>query len=152
MREQFHEALLFVVRAPRDERHLTDHDRRDVIARQADRHTQEEFGQSSDLVMVVQHVFRQQHQCFAGPDMDADGPQSGRPRPPLVGEAATWRTTQLVVDALEVDQVDVVGGPAARFADQLDNEILDCIVVTTGRSAYRRPDGIAAVPAALLGP
>lgn len=36
----------------------------------------------------------------------------------------------------------------ARIGDQL----LDAVVVTTGTEAYRRPDGIAVVPAALLGP
>ncbi len=35
---------------------------------------------------------------------------------------------------------------------KLGAELLDAIVVTTGRGAYRRPDGIAVVPAALLGP
>jgi predicted AAA+ superfamily ATPase len=34
----------------------------------------------------------------------------------------------------------------------LGGELLDAVVVTTGREAYRRPDGIAVVPAALLGP
>lgn len=36
--------------------------------------------------------------------------------------------------------------------DQLGDEVLDTIVVTTGTDAYRRPDGIGVVPAALLGP
>jgi predicted AAA+ superfamily ATPase len=34
----------------------------------------------------------------------------------------------------------------------IGNELLDAIVITTGESAYRRPDGIGVVPAALLGP
>lgn len=38
------------------------------------------------------------------------------------------------------------------LSGQLGDELLDAIVVTTGRDAYRRPDGIAVVPAALLGP
>ncbi|HVW88686.1 MAG TPA: DUF4143 domain-containing protein [Gaiellaceae bacterium] len=38
------------------------------------------------------------------------------------------------------------------LADQIGDELLDSVVVTTGRSAYRRRDGIAVVPAALLGP
>jgi predicted AAA+ superfamily ATPase len=33
-----------------------------------------------------------------------------------------------------------------------DDELLDAIVITTGEHAYRRRDGIAVVPAALLGP
>ena len=36
--------------------------------------------------------------------------------------------------------------------ERLGDELLDAVVVTTGREAYRRPDGIAVVPAALLGP
>ena len=35
---------------------------------------------------------------------------------------------------------------------KLGDDLLDAVVVTTGRHAYRRPDGIAVVPAALLGP
>ena len=35
--------------------------------------------------------------------------------------------------------------------DQIGHEMLDAVVITTGESAYRRPDGIAVVPAALLG-
>lgn len=40
----------------------------------------------------------------------------------------------------------------AWLADQLGDDLLDAIVVTAGAYAYRRPDGIAVVPAALLGP
>lgn len=36
--------------------------------------------------------------------------------------------------------------------DQMGADLLDAVVVTTGSEAYRRPDGIAVVPAALLGP
>lgn len=35
---------------------------------------------------------------------------------------------------------------------QIGNRLVDRIVVYTGRFAYRRPDGVAAVPLALLGP
>lgn len=38
------------------------------------------------------------------------------------------------------------------LARQVGSDLLDAIVVTTGPYAYRRPDGIAVVPAALLGP
>jgi uncharacterized protein len=40
----------------------------------------------------------------------------------------------------------------AWLRERLGRELLDAIVVTTGREAYRRPDGIAVVPAVLLGP
>jgi len=35
---------------------------------------------------------------------------------------------------------------------QIGDELVDAVVVTTGRHAYRRSDGIAVIPAALLGP
>lgn len=35
---------------------------------------------------------------------------------------------------------------------QVGPRLLDCIVITTGPASYRRPDGIAVIPAALLGP
>ena len=35
---------------------------------------------------------------------------------------------------------------------QIGDDLLDAVIVTTGEEAYRRPDGIAVVPAALLGP
>lgn len=35
--------------------------------------------------------------------------------------------------------------------EQIGDDLLDAVVVTTGEFAYRRPDGIAVVPAALLG-
>lgn len=36
--------------------------------------------------------------------------------------------------------------------EQLGDEILDMVVISTGAQAYRRPDGVAVIPAALLGP
>jgi len=36
--------------------------------------------------------------------------------------------------------------------DRLGPVLLDAVVITTGKHAYRRPDGIAVIPAALLGP
>jgi uncharacterized protein len=38
------------------------------------------------------------------------------------------------------------------LADEIGDDLLDAVVITTGRDAYRRKDGIAIVPAALLGP
>jgi predicted AAA+ superfamily ATPase len=37
------------------------------------------------------------------------------------------------------------------LADQLGNSLLDAVILTTGGEAYRRPDGVAVVPAALIG-
>lgn len=36
--------------------------------------------------------------------------------------------------------------------ERLGDDLVDAVVVTTGEHAYRRPDGVAVVPAALLGP
>ncbi len=38
------------------------------------------------------------------------------------------------------------------LAQRIGSDLLDAVVITTGQYAYRRPDGIAVVPAALLGP
>ncbi|WP_445147732.1 ATP-binding protein [Baekduia sp. Peel2402] len=38
------------------------------------------------------------------------------------------------------------------LAERLGDRAIDRVIVTTGRAAYRRPDGVAVVPAALLGP
>ena len=35
--------------------------------------------------------------------------------------------------------------------ERIGSDLLDAVVITTGREAYRRADGIAVVPAALLG-
>ena len=38
------------------------------------------------------------------------------------------------------------------LSERLGEQLLDAVILTTGPEAYRRPDGIAVVPAALLGP
>ena len=35
--------------------------------------------------------------------------------------------------------------------EQLGSDVVDLVVLTTGTHAYRRPDGIAVIPLALLG-
>ena len=35
---------------------------------------------------------------------------------------------------------------------QIGDRLADRVVITTGEHAYRRPDGVAVVPLALLGP
>ena len=58
--------------------------------------------------------------------------------------------------ALEVKLSATVSDADVRhllwLRDRLGDELLDAAVITTGGYAYRRPDGIAVVPAALLGP
>lgn len=38
------------------------------------------------------------------------------------------------------------------LGDRLGEDLADAFILTTGRSAYRRPDGIGVVPLALVGP
>ena len=65
------------------------------------------------------------------------------------------RPDQRVV-AVEVKLAASIGdrdvGHLNRLAARLGADLLDAVIVTTGRDAYRRRDGIAVVPAALLGP
>ena len=57
---------------------------------------------------------------------------------------------------MAADVVGIVGDDDVRqlrwLADRLGPDMLDAAVITTGTDAYRRKDGIAVVPAALLGP
>lgn len=56
--------------------------------------------------------------------------------------------------AIEVKLVQTPTGADVRhllwLRQKLGDELLDAVIVTTGQHAYRRPDGIAVVPAALL--
>lgn len=58
--------------------------------------------------------------------------------------------------AIEVKLSTIVTDADVRhlrwLSDKIGPDLLDAVVVTTGRDAYRRSDGIAVVPAALLGP
>jgi predicted AAA+ superfamily ATPase len=82
-----------------------------------------------------------------------------------IGHLRTWsgdREIDLVVErgqkllAIEVklgqtpDERDV--RHLLWLRNELGDELTDAVVITTGQAAYRRPDGIAVVPAALLGP
>jgi predicted AAA+ superfamily ATPase len=65
------------------------------------------------------------------------------------------RTDRRVV-AIEVKLAHTVRDADVRhlvwLSSQLGDTLLDAVVITTGSDAYRRPDGIGVVPAALLGP
>jgi hypothetical protein len=60
------------------------------------------------------------------------------------------------VVALEVKLAGSVGDDDVVhlhwLRDRLGEDLLDAAVITTGPYAYRRRDGIAVIPAALLGP
>jgi predicted AAA+ superfamily ATPase len=58
--------------------------------------------------------------------------------------------------AMEVKLAVTPGEDSVRHLEwlsrQIGDDLLDAVVITTGEEAYRRPDGIAVIPAALLGP
>lgn len=60
------------------------------------------------------------------------------------------------VVALEAKLSQTVNSKDVRhlrwLRSEIGDDLLDAVIVTTGQFAYRRPDGIAVVPAALLGP
>ena len=60
------------------------------------------------------------------------------------------------VVAIEVKLAQIVGDADVRqlhwLAGRLGDRLVESLAVTTGAEAYRRPDGIGVVPAALLGP
>ena len=69
----------------------------------------------------------------------------------LIVEAANNRVVAVEVKLKRaIDDGDV--GALRWLQSKIGDEMLDAIVITTGESAYRRPDGIGVVPAALLGP
>jgi predicted AAA+ superfamily ATPase len=69
----------------------------------------------------------------------------------LIAERADRRVVAIEVKLTpQVDDGDVAHLRWLRA--MLGDDLLDAVVVTTGPAAYRRADGIAVVPAALLGP
>jgi hypothetical protein len=82
-----------------------------------------------------------------------------------IGHLRTWsgdREVDLIIErgsqllAIEVKLSQVVNDRDVRhllwLRDALGENLTDDMIITTGPAAYRRPDGIAVVPAALLGP
>ncbi len=58
--------------------------------------------------------------------------------------------------AVEAKLADAVSDADVRhlawLGERIGADLADALIVTTGRYAYRRPDGIAVVPLDLLGP
>jgi predicted AAA+ superfamily ATPase len=58
--------------------------------------------------------------------------------------------------AVEVKLAQTIGNDDVRhlnwLAVQIGSDLLDRVIISTGQTAYRRRDGVAVVPAALLGP
>ena len=77
--------------------------------------------------------------------------QGGRREIDLIVERADQRVVAIEVKlAASVDDGDVRN--LLWLREQLGDGLLDALVINTGPQAYRRRDGIAVVPAALLGP
>jgi predicted AAA+ superfamily ATPase len=69
----------------------------------------------------------------------------------LIAERGDGRIVAIEVK-LARDVVDADGRHLRWLGERLGDELLDAVIVTTGEEAYRRPDGIAVIPATLLGP
>lgn len=69
----------------------------------------------------------------------------------LIVEGADGRVLAIEIKlSATVDDTDV--RHLTWLAGKLGDDLVDRVVVTTGEFAYRRPDGVAVVPLALLGP
>ena len=77
--------------------------------------------------------------------------KGGRQAVDLIMERADQRVLAVEVKlAREISDADVKH--LHWLERQLGDDLLDAVIVTAGAAAYRRKDGIAVVPAALLGP
>lgn len=69
----------------------------------------------------------------------------------LIVERADGRVIAVEVKLASVPDADS-GRHLRWLGKQIGSDLIDSVIVTTGRYAYRRPDGIAVIPAAVLGP
>jgi uncharacterized protein len=69
----------------------------------------------------------------------------------LILERADGRVVAVEVK-LTRDVKDHDGAQLRWLAERIGDDLLDAVILTTGPEAYRRADGIAVVPAVLLGP
>lgn len=77
--------------------------------------------------------------------------REGRHEVDLIVERRDQRVLALEVKlSATVDDDDVKR--LLWLREQLHDDVLDMAIITTGSHAYRRPDGVAVIPAALLGP
>lgn len=76
--------------------------------------------------------------------------QDGRHEVDLIVERGDHRVLAMEVKlSASVDDHDV--RHLLWLEEQLGDDLLDTVIVTTGEQAYRRADGVAVIPAALLG-
>jgi predicted AAA+ superfamily ATPase len=98
------------------------------------------------LVVLCVRVFAQASEASVMHMKD----QKGKHEVDLIVRGRARRVLAIEVKLGTVDDRDV--RHLRWLADQLGDDLLDVVVVTTGPYAYRRRDGIAVVPLALLGP
>lgn len=75
----------------------------------------------------------------------------GRREIDLIVETADQRVLALEVK-MSADVTDADVNHLLWLREQLGTALMDMVVITTGKRAYRRQDGVAVVPASLLGP
>ncbi|MDX6556672.1 MAG: uncharacterized protein QOD86_2867 [Miltoncostaeaceae bacterium] len=99
------------------------------------------------LVALCVRVLAQQAEARVGHMRTKGGAQEVD----LIVERADGRAVAIEVKLIRAARDDDVRH-LRWLAGRMGDELLDAILVTTGPEAYRRPDGIGVVPAALLGP
>jgi hypothetical protein len=80
--------------------------------------------------------------------IDRPGSAHAGPLPILVDEWQKWPPSWMSSGGPSMR----IRLPGASCLPRIGAQLLDAVLVTTGTEAYRRDDGIAVVPAALLGP
>ncbi|MEP7054452.1 MAG: DUF4143 domain-containing protein [Actinomycetota bacterium] len=99
------------------------------------------------LVTLSMRVYAQANEC----SVHHLRTQNGRHEVDLIVELPDQRVVAFEVKlAATVDERTVLH--LNWLKERLGDDLLDAVVITTGTTAYRRSDGIAVVPAALLGP
>lgn len=99
------------------------------------------------LVTLSLHVYAQHNEARVGHFRTA----RGRLEADLIVEARDGGVVAFEI-RLARTATDAHAKHLTWLGEQLGGRLKDAVIITTGPSAYRRPDGIAVVPAALLGP
>lgn len=81
---------------------------------------------------------------------DCGGCRHGRSGPNSTAICSEWWIASSPSRSATVDDADVA--QLKWLKARLGENLRDAVIVNTGAHAYRRQDGIAVVPAALLGP
>ena len=99
------------------------------------------------LVTLDVRVFAQTMEARAGHLRTQGGEHDGEPHHKWPG-----RTVVAVEVKARSAPTDADVKHLHWLQNKLGDDLVDTLVITTGRHAYRRADGVAVVPVALLGP